>query len=520
MILDWPDEIGTLPPEALQNNPQIGDYTHAATCDFSAKQQKRINTNENNITKLNNELTKTNESIDDIKNNWFNIETSPLWKKIDNNDLYTNKWYIVPWTYVYFDSKQLSSSVSKLTKVIIEYNLTKEQMFIVVEKIIVEDNINITLSFDFNTKNFIVQTSSTKYKGWLDNNKLYQYIGNGTPIEFIAAENTERDYYTKIETNDLLDKKQDKLIQGENITIDENNKISATSSGNVDENRIFNNKEDKNTTTDLINKVIKKGIKTLTYRDNPSVTDDLDIPNKKYVDDKLEDTKSLFPIAFSMNAIGQEIPNLETTNKTVVSAINELKNKDFNLTIDKLKPFFSDEIFVIQEKINEVLEEKVFKINPIFILNLLKSASIKELQTYNKTIVDAVNELHKRVWILEGDFVKLSNELHEDEKKMINNGNWKEVGTKVNINHIKYTFKSNTKYKIYYNFESQFSNKKFAFICKEFLYGELNTDVQTLDWDNINGRIMLSLQMQNDTIAIVSDPSRFGQLLKLEELQE
>ncbi|WP_338986015.1 hypothetical protein [Spiroplasma endosymbiont of Thecophora atra] len=44
MILDWPDEIGTLPPEALQNNPQIGDYTHAPTCDFSAKQQKRITT--------------------------------------------------------------------------------------------------------------------------------------------------------------------------------------------------------------------------------------------------------------------------------------------------------------------------------------------------------------------------------------------------------------------------------------------------------------------------------------------
>ncbi|WP_342254636.1 hypothetical protein [Spiroplasma endosymbiont of Zeiraphera isertana] len=97
---------------------------------------------------------------------------------------------------------------------------------------------------------------------------------------------------------------------------------------------------------------------------------------------------------------------------------------------------------------------------------------------------------------------------------------WKEVGTKVNINHIKYTFKSNNKYKIYYNFESQSSIKKFAFICKEFLYGELNTDVQTLDWDKVNDRIIVSLQMQNDTIAIVSDPTRYGQLLKLEELQE
>ncbi|WP_174480816.1 hypothetical protein [Spiroplasma endosymbiont of Danaus chrysippus] len=97
---------------------------------------------------------------------------------------------------------------------------------------------------------------------------------------------------------------------------------------------------------------------------------------------------------------------------------------------------------------------------------------------------------------------------------------WKEVGTKVNINHIKYTFKSNTKYKIYYNFESQSSNKKFAFMSKEFLYGELNTDVQTLYWDKVNERIIISLQMQNDTIAIVSDPTRYGQLLKLEELQE
>ncbi|WP_338987814.1 hypothetical protein [Spiroplasma endosymbiont of Dasysyrphus albostriatus] len=84
MILDWPDEIGTLPPEALQNNPQIGDYTHAPTCDFSAKQQKRITTNENEITKLNTELIKANENINDVKNNWFNIETSPLWKKVKN----------------------------------------------------------------------------------------------------------------------------------------------------------------------------------------------------------------------------------------------------------------------------------------------------------------------------------------------------------------------------------------------------------------------------------------------------
>ncbi|MBP1526207.1 MAG: hypothetical protein H9Q67_06930, partial [Spiroplasma ixodetis] len=50
-----------------------------------------------------------------------------------------------------------------------------------------------------------------------------------TPTEFIAEENTERDYYTKLETNNLLDKKQNKLTAGENIKIDEKtNTISAT----------------------------------------------------------------------------------------------------------------------------------------------------------------------------------------------------------------------------------------------------------------------------------------------------
>ncbi len=220
----------------------------------------------------------------------------------------------------------------------------------------------------------------------------------------------------------------------------------------------------------------------------------------------------MFPIAFQLNAIGQEIHNLETTNKTIVGAINELKDKDFNLTIDKLEPLFDSNVFTIQEN--------KFVVKVDFVLNILRSAYIKELETTSKAVIDSINELHKRVWKLEGDFVKIQKELIDDEKKMINNGNWKEVGTKVNINHIKYTFKSNTKYKIYYNFESQTSSKKFAFMCKEFLYGELNPDIQSLYWDKVNDRIVISLQMQNDTIAIVSDPTRFGQLLKLEELQE
>ncbi|WP_458258530.1 hypothetical protein [Spiroplasma endosymbiont of Dactylopius coccus] len=69
---------------------------------FLLNNKKRITTNENEITKLNSELIKANENIDDVKNNWFNIETSPLWKKVKNENwmgytlLDTN--YVDKWT--------------------------------------------------------------------------------------------------------------------------------------------------------------------------------------------------------------------------------------------------------------------------------------------------------------------------------------------------------------------------------------------------------------------------------------
>ncbi|WP_342276404.1 hypothetical protein [Spiroplasma endosymbiont of Nebria brevicollis] len=97
MVLNWPSEIGTLPPEALQNNPQENDFTHAATADFSAKQQKRITSNENNI-KL------ANKEIESIKNNWFNIETSPLWRKTNNHNINQDKWYVVSWYFSYINN--------------------------------------------------------------------------------------------------------------------------------------------------------------------------------------------------------------------------------------------------------------------------------------------------------------------------------------------------------------------------------------------------------------------------------
>ncbi|WP_342267181.1 hypothetical protein [Spiroplasma endosymbiont of Villa modesta] len=547
MILDWPDEIGTLPPEALQNNPQIGDYTHAPTCDFSAKQQKRITTNENEITKLNNELIKANENINDVKNNWFNIETSPLWKKVENNNIETFKWYFIKISYQYSTENNFMKfyKVIKiyLNNIFHEFELLNVDSMTYKEQIQNKNILNIgTIYYNNRNKTFSGGGNSYPERGKInligDIQEIYQYIGKGTPTEFIAEEGTEHDYYTKIETNNLLDKKQDKLIAGENIKIDENNKISVTG-GKVDLSDYY---------------------------------------KKEEVDKKLEDTKAQFPIAFQLNAVGQEISNLETTNKTIIGAVNEINKKqvkenwkvigksinnrkygDFNLAFNTLyrviitwesPPFHQvntritvefktgnylggihgSKIFLTKGLINNeegILYLQLLDINKWQLIlegGNEKYANIFSLEELQNTVkVDIIQPIKITSHTLKINELKnneINIELPNTPTPNPNISQWKEVGTKVNINHIKYTFKSNTKYKIYYNFENQFSSKKIAFICKEFLYGELNKEVQTLDWDNINGRIMLSLQMQNDTIAIISDPARFGQLLKLEELQE
>ncbi|WP_339049211.1 hypothetical protein [Spiroplasma endosymbiont of Colias croceus] len=375
--------------------------------------------------------------------------------------------------------------------------------------------------------NFI---NSKDDKGISANDK--RIIDVGTPT-------FETDSTNKVYVDTLLDKKQNKLTAGENIKIDEKtNTISATG-GSADLSDYY---------------------------------------KKEEVDKKLEDTKSQFPIAFSMNAIGQEIPTLETSNKTIVGAINENKinidkkqdkenwkiigksldnrtwedfalsfNKyyrafitwdkpPFNQTSVKLKIEFKSssthiggDYMLVKGKIDNEDASLIIKLGTVnrksqlIIIGGNKQYgnifSLEELQDTIKVDIKSklqirsgsltTNEIEENIWDIE---------LKNTPTPSI--PQWKEVGTKININHIKYTFKSNTKYKIYYNFENQSSNKKFAFMCKEFLYGELNTDVQTLYWDKVNERIRISLQMQNDTIAIVSDPTRYGQLLKLEELQE
>ncbi len=324
MILDWPDEIGTLPPEALQNNPQIGDFTHAATADFSAKQQKRITSNENEITKLNSELTKTNENINDIKNNWFNIATSPLWKKmssfIPSNEF--GKIYLAIWGYIYQSTTNPTDNYIYSNKKTI-FSLGGEiqrttQKSIKLDELIVNDNVKIQLLFTKEWNDITVVSNDDNYKS--TSVTLYQYIGKGTPTEFIAEPNKDNDYYTKQETNELLDKKQN--IDDNNLQTTVKQIVPA-----INENKVnIDKKQDKLIAGENIH-ISDTNVISATGGNEPPNLDNY--YTKPEVDEKLKNKvdSSQFKFAFMANALGTENPNLETTNKTIVGGMNELLDK-------------------------------------------------------------------------------------------------------------------------------------------------------------------------------------------------
>ncbi|WP_342218880.1 hypothetical protein [Spiroplasma endosymbiont of Amphimallon solstitiale] len=466
MILDWPDEIGTLPPESLQNNPQIGDYTHAPTCDFSAKQQKRITTNENEITKLNNDLTNANESINNIKNNWFNIATSPLWKKMDSfipsNEF--GKTYLVIWGYIYQPPSNPTDNYIYWDKKTI-FNLGGEiqrttQKTIKLDELNVNDNVKIQLLFTKEGNNITVFSNNDNYTS--TSILLYQYIGKGTPTEFIIEESAERDYYTKQETNDLLDKKQDKLTAGTNITI-KDNVISATS-GEVDPNNYY---------------------------------------TKPEVDKKLEDKLDIdkFSYAFTVNALGIENPNLETTNKTIVGAINELKQK-----IKDKK--FSNDYFKYNTETNEVsLNDKE---NSLLCKDLLENNEYKLLKTQNKKLLQAINEI-----------------LEKQPQPSPSGSNWKDVAFSQDRETIIYELKPDTHYRIFYDVSDKRSTGligKYPTLISEFYWKYLNETTYNDLWINlphwVNGILSHLVIIINKYKISWYRNSNDGNFWKLQELQE
>ncbi len=123
-----------------------------------------------------------------------------------------------------------------------------------------------------------------------------------------------------------------------------------------------------------------------------------------------------------MNAIGAEITNLETNDKTIVGAVNENKNHIIKKQdkIDDLKnEIFKDK----KEKENTIellsnafyLAETLFDENEFYgtndehelgnkihlntdgIVRILKNTNITELTTFYKNVIDAINELKEEI---------------------------------------------------------------------------------------------------------------------------
>ncbi len=120
------------------------------------------------------------------------------------------KTYLAIWGYIYQPPSTPTDNYIYSNKKTI-FNLGGKiqrttQKTIKLDELIVNENVKIKLLFNKEGNDITVVSNDINYES--DSVSLYQYIGKGTPTEFIAEDNTAHHYYTKQETNELLDKKQ------------------------------------------------------------------------------------------------------------------------------------------------------------------------------------------------------------------------------------------------------------------------------------------------------------------------
>ncbi|WP_342260535.1 hypothetical protein [Spiroplasma endosymbiont of Notiophilus biguttatus] len=253
------------------------------------------------------------------------------------------------------------------------------------------------------------------------------------------------------------------------------------------------------TTTDNPNFIKPKDDKRIIDVGTPTFL--TDATNKEYVDELLDkkQDKLTFNNQFKNqnNTISLDteivfnnlsIPNVNTTSKTVNGAINENKNN-----IDKKQDKINDlenKIFKDKEQKEnfiELLTNAFYLANSLFdenefygtntkelgnkihlntdgIVTILKNKNIPELETTDKTIISAINELNKRTKRLKIDSkTLLTNEIRENEWEINLKENptpspsipkWKDVGTRENNKwdnwQITYDFQENKRYRVYF----------------------------------------------------------------------
>ncbi len=408
-------------------------------------------------------------------------------------------------------------------------------------KIHVDSNIDSLWEVDKDNPNFI---KSKDNKGIDANGR--RLIDVGTPTFLSDATNKE-----------YVDKKQDKLTAGENIKIDEKtNTISATGGSSVDENRIFNNKDDKNSTTRLVNEVIKTNVggKTLIYRNEPVVTDDLDIPNKKYIDDKIDKKQD----KENWVVIGKKVDNrtwdnfnidLNKTYRVFITwhrnapeqngyplmllfksakavgtgtwtlLIGKIDNKDASLILNadytksnKWSLFIKCEIDGGAIFSFEELKENTYQITSNT-LNITSPSVInidKPIKINSKSL--ETNQIEENNWDIE---------LKNNPTPSPTIPQWKEVGTREKNKwdnwQITYDFQENKHYRIYYSW----SIYNPVYTIQEFIITNKKiAGVQIQTFNDSANIVILSVQHAKLITIYTGKGNLKGNVWKLEELQE
>ncbi|WP_342275785.1 hypothetical protein [Spiroplasma endosymbiont of Nebria brevicollis] len=403
-------------------------------------------------------------------------------KKVENENIELQKWYVISWVINYnYDIGNLVNFrrttkvfLSVLDEDIAKGIFTLYSIFYVDELGTKRLEKGVRIAFDTNNKQFT--SFGYNHPQYTPNTgamieKIYQYQGFGTPTEFIAETNNDDNYYTKQETNELLDKKQDKLTAGTNITIKDN--IISASGGEVDLSNYYKKEE----TNNLLDK--KESIE--------NHNNDIKSVELKISQLHTEVTNNMNIIVLKQNI---KDDNLQTTDKTITGAINENKTN-----IDKKQ----DKLTFNNQFKNE---NNTISLDTEIVFNKL---NISNVNTIDKTVSGAINEIYKLI------------------------PKWKKVGEKVNdYNFIRYNFKLNTLYKVSYSWNA---SDKGAIIFKTFLWKGDTTVLDYTFWNekskkydvvlvadkptqpqNLNGVYINSFNSSNEPVTI-----SVGEIISLEE---
>ncbi|WP_425380892.1 hypothetical protein [Spiroplasma endosymbiont of Polydrusus pterygomalis] len=331
------------------------------------------------------------------------------------------------------------------------------------------------------------------------------------------------------------------------VNIDINNKII--------ENRIFNNKDDKDNTTRLVNEIIKTNVggKTLIYRNNPNVTDDKDIPDKKYVDNEIIKIKDLIKKLVVWKTIGERIDDRTWSNfspslnalyrvflisETSVPLQNGYKEVIFFTSAQAIgtgtRRITTRKIGNSDANLNMIYDNTKWTLKldggdtggAIYRLEELKADDLYEIKSNTLDIkVPEIVDIEKPIKI--DSKTLLTKEIRENEWEINLKESptptpypkWKDVAISLSGNSISsYQLKSNTFYKIFYDL-NPFSTSTFGKTPTQTIeiFWQPQTSSNWVCFLPSLKRISYINIVNNKLIRLITDQ---GYLWKLQELQE